>query len=77
MKQNFVESWGRFPRDPQQAHPVNWLGDVSRVLTQLARDNKHTLPFGSGLSYGDSCLAVSDHVLHLRPLDRFLVADWD
>ncbi|VVO81700.1 Decaprenylphosphoryl-beta-D-ribose oxidase [Pseudomonas fluorescens] len=36
-----------------------------------------TLPFGNGRSYGDSCLASSDHVLQLRPLNRFIDADWE
>lgn len=35
-----------------------------------------TLAFGAGRSYGDSCLAASDHVLHSRALDRFISADW-
>jgi FAD/FMN-containing dehydrogenase len=36
-----------------------------------------TLAFGNGRSYGDSCLAASDHVLVLRGLDRFLSVDWN
>jgi FAD/FMN-containing dehydrogenase len=37
----------------------------------------HTsLPYGNGRSYGDSCLAASDQVLHMRSLDRFIRADW-
>jgi FAD/FMN-containing dehydrogenase len=35
-----------------------------------------TLPFGNGRSYGDSCLAATDHVLSLRGLNRFISADW-
>ncbi|MDC6679131.1 FAD-binding protein, partial [Leclercia adecarboxylata] len=36
-----------------------------------------TLPYGNGRSYGDSCLASSDHVLCMRGLDRFIDADWE
>ncbi|WP_208598985.1 FAD-binding oxidoreductase [Desulfonatronum thioautotrophicum] len=72
-----VESWGRFPHAPQCAHPVHWRADIAAHLSQLARKQKHTLAFGNGLSYGDSCLASSGHVLDMRQVDRFLSADWD
>jgi FAD/FMN-containing dehydrogenase len=45
-------------------------------LAQVREASGTTLPFGAGLSYGDSCLAASGHVLHMRPLDRFISADW-
>jgi len=35
-----------------------------------------TLPFGNGRSYGDSCLASSDQVLHMRTLNRFIAVNW-
>ncbi|MEG3191455.1 FAD-binding oxidoreductase [Lysobacter sp. D1-1-M9] len=49
---------------------------MSRKLAQARQAQGTTLPYGAGLSYGDSCLAASDHVLHMRPLDRFISADW-
>jgi FAD/FMN-containing dehydrogenase len=35
-----------------------------------------TLAFGMGRSYGDSCMAASDHVVSTRAMDRVLSADW-
>lgn len=35
-----------------------------------------TLAFGKGRSYGDSCMAESDHVLVTTGMDRILSADW-
>ncbi|TYT76128.1 FAD-binding oxidoreductase [Desulfobotulus mexicanus] len=46
-------------------------------MAKLVRDHGSTLAFGNGLSYGDSCLALSDQVLHLRHLKRFIFADWE
>ena len=34
------------------------------------------MPYGNGRSYGDSCLAASDHLLQTRGLNRFIAADW-
>ncbi len=69
-------SWGQHPPHPQTPHPCHWLGDLPGQLERVASLAGTTLPHGAGLSYGDSCLAESDHVLHLRPLDRLLAADW-
>lgn len=70
-------SWGRYPAHPQTLHANAWRCDLSRNLAQHVQDHQTTLPFGNGRSYGDSCLAASDHVLHMRPLDRLIAADWD
>lgn len=43
----------------------------------MAAQHGTLLPFGNSRSYGDSCLAVSDQVLHLRPLDRFMAVNWE
>ncbi len=69
-----LQSWGRYPAVAQTGHPCHWRADVAKELTE--RNSTGTLPFGNGRSYGDSCLAASDHVLQIRPLDRFLKADW-
>jgi len=37
---------------------------------------EETLPYGSGRSYGDSCLATSDQVIVTRSMDRLIKADW-
>ena len=70
-----LHSWGRYPGVGQTGHPCNWRADVAKELGALTHTG--TLPFGNGRSYGDSCLAASGHVLNLRPLDRFLSADWE
>jgi FAD/FMN-containing dehydrogenase len=70
-------SWGRYPAHPQIPERVHWRGSLAAQLAALRNTAGSTLPFGNGRSYGDSCLAVSDRVLHLRPLDRLLDADWE
>jgi len=70
-------SWGRYPHFPQTPHSVSWRSQVGATLETLQRTAGTTLPFGNGRSYGDSCLAESDHVLSMRLLDRFIAADWD
>lgn len=71
-----LESWGRYPYSPQQPIPCHWRQQV--VEQGLAwRDCQAVgLPYGNGRSYGDSCLASSDQVLYMRPLARFIEADW-
>lgn len=70
-------SWGRYPRHPQSPHWVHWPEDVPRVLADIATVGQgSTLAFGCGRSYGDSCLAESNHVLATQRMDRVLAADW-
>lgn len=69
-------SWGRYPNCPQAAQTCAWRADLAPLLDRLVTNYGSTLPFGNGRSYGDSCLAVSDHVLHMRSLNRFIEADW-
>ncbi len=76
MKRRKLMSWGLFPSFPQTPHPCYWRSDLSNLLAQLKADHSGVLPFGNGRSYGDSCLAASDQVVHLRSLDRFMSADW-
>ena len=70
-------SWGLYPRHPQTPHRVHWRSDLNGVIDELGPAHGSFLPFGNGRSYGDSCLAESDHVLHLRALDRVLSVDWE
>ncbi len=72
-----LQSWGRYPPHPQTANPCHWRADVSHTLAKMAAQHGNLLPFGNGRSYGDSCLAASDQVLHMRPLDRFIAANWE
>ncbi len=69
-------SWGNYPPFPQVATACQWRGELPTRLERARQEHGTTLPYGEGLSYGDSCLAASDHVLVLRPLKRFLNADW-
>jgi FAD/FMN-containing dehydrogenase len=69
-----LASWGRYPYTPQVRHACAWRADAPGLLRRLA--DQGTLPYGSGRSYGDSCLAASGELLQTRPLDRFLGADW-
>ncbi len=75
---NRVLSWGRYPRYPQTPHGVRWQEDVPKALADIvALKAGGALAFGCGRSYGDSCLAASDHVLATRQMDRVLAADWE
>jgi FAD/FMN-containing dehydrogenase len=69
-------SWGRYPHAPQRGQACHWRGEVPGVWRDLVATHGTTLPYGNGRSYGDSCLAASDQVLHLRTLDRFIAVDW-
>ncbi|WP_296256353.1 MULTISPECIES: FAD-binding oxidoreductase [unclassified Pseudomonas] len=69
-------SWGRFPHRPQRGHSCVWLDDLPAHLDRVIEDHRSSLPYGNGRSYGDSCLAASDQVLHMRSLDRLIEADW-
>jgi FAD/FMN-containing dehydrogenase len=71
-----LQSFGRYPLHPQVPTACRWRGDLPRALRNAQRQHGTTLAYGAGLSYGDSCLAASDRVLHMRPLDRFIAADW-
>jgi FAD/FMN-containing dehydrogenase len=69
-------SWGNYPPYPQVPAAVHWRDELPAALERTKATHGTTLPYGSGLSYGDSCLAASDHVLDVRSLDRFISADW-
>ncbi|MDI1302842.1 MAG: FAD-binding oxidoreductase [bacterium] len=69
-------SWGRYPDTPQEAHACSWRAEAPALLNRVVAAHGSTLPYGNGRSYGDSCLAASDKVLHMRTLDRFIQVDW-
>ncbi|HEY0285578.1 MAG TPA: FAD-binding oxidoreductase [Pseudomonas sp.] len=69
-------SWGRFPLTPQHGHSCVWLDELPQQLDRVIDRHQSSLPFGNGRSYGDSCLAASDEVLHMSALDRLIEADW-
>lgn len=70
---NGLLGWGRYPRTPQAGREIAWIDDIPRTLKV---SKKPTLAYGNGRSYGDSCLAVSREVLHIKTLDRMLGVDW-
>jgi FAD/FMN-containing dehydrogenase len=69
-------SWGNYPAIAQQAHPVHWAAELTPTWLTVCQQAQHTLAFGNGRSYGDSCLAVSNQVVHTRSLKRFIAVDW-
>lgn len=69
-------SWGRYPQAPQQSSSCTWQAQLPACFDNLVTAHGQTLPYGNGRSYGDSCLAASDSVLHMRSLDRLIDADW-
>lgn len=71
-----LRSWGNYPPFPQTLTACHWRTELPYRLSQAREVRGTTLPYGAGRSYGDSCLAASDHVLHMRSLDRFISADW-
>lgn len=70
-------SWGRYPAVPQTSAALHWQDDIAQVLEQSVMAQGTVLPYGQGRSYGDSCLSVTDHVIHMRGLRRILSADWE
>ena len=71
-------SWGRYPRQPQQPHPVHWPDEVPGTLHKISGAHVDgALAFGMGRSYGDSCLAASDQVVSMLGMDRVLAVDWE
>ncbi|SDI16779.1 FAD/FMN-containing dehydrogenase [Pseudomonas flavescens] len=69
-------SWGRYPYFAQQPLPCHWRQQVIEQGLAWRDCPAAGLPYGNGRSYGDSCLASSDQVLYMRPLARFVAADW-
>ncbi|MEX3999155.1 FAD-dependent oxidoreductase [Paraburkholderia sp. EG285A] len=76
MSVSKLSSWGHYPYAPQTGREPGWRESVQIALRDTGERFGTTLPFGNGRSYGDSCLAATDHVLALRGLDRFIAADW-
>lgn len=62
-------SWGRYPRQNQQAIPFSWRSE-SLPVSDLT-----VLPFGQGRSYGDCCLNENGLVLDTSGLDKFIFFD--
>jgi FAD/FMN-containing dehydrogenase len=76
MSNTELLSWGRYPVFKQTSIEINSRIDLPKKLAFAHENYGTTLPYGSGLSYGDSCLAVNDHVLRTKLLNRFINIDW-
>ncbi|CAB3758006.1 FAD-binding oxidoreductase [Paraburkholderia solisilvae] len=76
MSASKLQSWGHYPHAPQSSHPLAWRDAIQAELERVSARFGTTLAFGNGRSYGDSCLAATDHVLHMRAVGRFISADW-
>ena len=61
------QSWGRYPAEPQRA--------VRPARAELKGAGHNVLPFGNGLSYGDSCLNGTGSLLDTARLDRIVSFD--
>ncbi len=66
-------SWGKYPYSPQKSKSIYWPEEVSSSMQNIHDDALKTiLAYGKGRSYGDSCLAHSDHILSMSDMDRIL-----
>lgn len=72
-----LNSWGFHPGPVQHGQPIYWPNEIAKAISHLSDEHATSLPFGNGRSYGDSCLASSNKVLHLKHLNKFLSADWE
>jgi FAD/FMN-containing dehydrogenase len=70
-------SWGRYPPNPQVAISCDWTDQLQSILLEKDAEVCSTLAFGNGRSYGDSCLALTDQVVHTKRLNRLISADWN
>jgi FAD/FMN-containing dehydrogenase len=70
-----LRSWGLYPHHIQSGHGVSWRDDLGQIARNTAEAFTGTLPYGNGRSYGDSCLAASNHVIQMRGLDRIISFD--
>jgi FAD/FMN-containing dehydrogenase len=76
MSASMFQSWGRYPYAPQTGEALAWRDTIRARLLDARKRVGTTLAYGNGRSYGDSCLAATDHVLSMRGLARFISADW-
>jgi FAD/FMN-containing dehydrogenase len=67
---------GALPGRPQTGAYASWRDQLGAMLADAVAQYGSALAFGNGRSYGDSCLAATNHVLCTQRLDRYLWADW-
>ncbi len=64
------QSWGRYPRVNQEAHPVFWREDSLPDTGEMS-----LLPQGLARSYGDVCLNNDNCIIPTRSLNHFIEFD--
>ncbi len=69
-------SWGNYPYFSQDINFPSWQMELADLLAINKQQYNTTLAYGNGRSYGDSCLAASDHIIAMRSLNRFIAVDW-
>ncbi len=70
MSDSRYQSWGRYPKEQQQAVDYLW-----RFNALPESDAATLLPFGNGRSYGDVCLNSGGALIDCRGLNRLISFD--
>ncbi len=70
-------SWGNYPYFAQKPMEVHWRTELSSIIHKIKSDEKSTLVYGKGRSYGDSCLAKSNEVISTINLNNIISVDWE
>jgi FAD/FMN-containing dehydrogenase len=65
------ESWGRYPKQPAELHPLFWKEDFPAAKAPESK----MLAVGMGRSYGDVCLLQHGTLLQTPNLDRLISFD--
>lgn len=68
-----TQSWGRITKASHRQIPIFWQHEAEKMIAE--RSDQTVLAYGSGRSYGDSCLNDQGCLLMTRPLDRILEFD--
>lgn len=77
MKPDRLEPWGRYPPTDQVGRRPAWEREIGPSFDSAVAEFEHTLAYGNGRSYGDTCIAAPEHAIDMRGLDRFIETDWD
>ncbi|MGQ3887946.1 FAD-binding protein [Legionella sp. CNM-1927-20] len=73
-----ILSWARYPYNAQTAHTVDFPDNIHNALSNINELGCHsTLAYGSGRSYGDVCLAESNHVLSMKKMNKLIDVNWE
>lgn len=70
-------SWARYPKTQQTASYCSWRSELEGVFHQAGESHGNILAYGKGRSYGDSCHSVSEHVIAMTRMHKFVCVDWE